>query len=79
MNEKINKLVDYCKEHQINEEEGIQIIHAFLNRKGYTRTKWKKVKFGLYADARIQHNGDTTSSGTRVLFKKHKLRDSSEK
>ena len=60
MNEKINKLVDYCKEHHITEEEGIRIIHAFLNRKGYTKTKWKKVKFSLYADARIQHNEGTT-------------------
>ena len=60
MNEKINKLVDYCKEHHITEEEGIRIIHAFLNRKGYTKTKWKKVKFSLYADARIQHNGGAT-------------------
>ena len=55
-----NKLIDYCKEHHVDEEEGIRIIHAFLNRKGYTRTKWKKVKFGLYADARIQHNEGTT-------------------
>jgi hypothetical protein len=55
-----NKLIDYCKEHHVNEEEGIKIIHTFLNRKGYTRTKWKKVRFGLYAEARIQHNGDTT-------------------
>jgi len=55
-----NKLIDYCKEHHVNEEEGIKIIHTFLNRKGYTRTEWKKVRFGLYADARIQHNDGTT-------------------
>ena len=55
-----NKLIDYCKEHHVNEEEGIKIIHTFLNRKGYTRTNWKNVRFGLYADARIQHNDDTT-------------------
>ena len=55
-----NKLIDYCKKHQVNEEEGIRIIHTFLNRKGYTRTKWKKVKFGLYADARVQHDEDST-------------------
>ena len=55
-----NKLIDYCKEHHVNEEEGIKIIHTFLSRKGFTRTNWKNVKFGLYADARIQHNGDTT-------------------
>jgi len=55
-----DRLIDYCKKHRVSEEEGIKIIHTFLNRKGYIRTNWKKVKFGLYADARIQHNGDTT-------------------
>ena len=62
-----NKLISYCKKHSIDENEAIRIIHSFLNRHGYTKTKWKIERFGFYTDLRIKHNGAPTTYLVKVI------------
>ena len=62
-----NKLISYCKKQSIDENEAIKIIHSFLNRHGYTKTKWKIEKFGFYTDLRIKNNGASIISLVKTL------------
>ena len=63
-----NKLLTYCKKHCLSDDEAIKLLHTYLNRKGFRRSKWKAARFGFYADSRIKNNEETAISLVKQII-----------